>query len=132
MKRYVIVSLLAIAFSPFARGDGNDLLRQCGTAVAAIDRRPDQNGNAVNMASDTGFCFGFVQGVTQMHLLAESFQKQAFPMYCSPEQGISNGQGARVIEAYLRKHPELLHLPEIELTLYAYKDAFPCKAVPTK
>lgn len=45
---------------------------------------------------------------------------------CDPE-GSVGGQWARVVEKWLKEHPERLHEPAVFLIVDALREAFPCK-----
>lgn len=99
--------------------DGNELLSQCQNVIRA-------NPNAeASEALDAGLCLGLVQGVRQtMAIYAEVLPREE--RTCIPE-GMTNGQGVRVVVKYLEDHPKTLHYAATVLTMAAYRDAYPCK-----
>jgi hypothetical protein len=93
--------------------DGNYLLRSCAVAVRLIDN-PDQHETAED-AWRYGLCTGLVTGI----------------MYASSTvcvaPGVTTGQGIRVVDKYLREHPERLNVANVRLIDDALSQAFPCK-----
>ena len=117
-----ITFLLALPGNDSAYADGNELLRQCGSAVAFMD----DPSKYVGKAEEPMFCLGYMQGLTHMSRAYERATRPGF--ICLPDTGLSNEQAARVVVKYLRDHPELLHLHELLIVIPALKAAFPCGA----
>ncbi len=117
-RRYIATVMWLLLMSPTSYADGNKLLEQCLVAERYYD-----NKEVPYDFMDLGVCMGFVQGVRNtMYILSYNRPIDA----CMPD-GISNGQALRVVTAYLKKHPELLHEHEANLTVKAFNEAYPCK-----
>lgn len=100
--------------------DGNGLLSSCQTTIKYSD------GDKNISPFDVGQCTGIVEGVEGTILvLNESVTSNM--KTCSPADGTTNIQKARVVVKYLQEHPDQLHLPASMLTVIAYMGAFPCK-----
>lgn len=100
-------------------GDGNQLIRQCTITVKAVD------GAKVDGHYDVGYCVGLTQGVRQ----TMKIQNEGLPAghrTCFPD-GITNGQGVRIVLKYLQDNPAKLQEPAVFLVYRAYKAAYPCK-----
>lgn len=100
-------------------GDGNQLITQCAIAVKAGEGAP------VDRYYDVGYCLGLTQGVRQ----TMQYQNDELPAKyrtCFPE-GITNGQGVRIVLKYLQDHPAELQDHAIFLVHRAYKEAYPCR-----
>jgi hypothetical protein len=120
VKVLIAAGVLLCSTAP-AVADGNDLLKQCGVAVAFIDGARIETRDSPNIS----FCLGFLQGITQTNVLYQQAQKSD-AQFCLPTSGITNGQAARIVVKYLRDHPEALHNGEFVLAVWAFKEAFPC------
>lgn len=102
-----------------ADGDGNQLIKHCTLAVKAVD------GAKVDGYYDVGYCLGLTQGVRQ----TMKIQNEGLPAVhrtCFPE-GITNGQGVRVVLKFLQDNPAELQEPAVSLVYRAYRLAYPCK-----
>lgn len=102
--------------------DGNRLLSSCEVVLDSV--------NTSQISGDSyhaGFCLGFVQGVYQLNGAYQSWLKVDQPLFCTPPEGISNGQAVRIVNKYLQEHPEQLHEEEYFLVIKALREAFPCK-----
>jgi hypothetical protein len=128
MKRAVLTALVVLApvlvpRTLWAADDGNQLLKQCGSAISFMDDEAKKN----TLANEFGipFCLGFVQGITNTNLLYQHLNMKT--LFCLPENGISNGQAVRIVVKHLRDHPEVLHHEAAMLAISAFREAFPCK-----
>lgn len=103
--------------------DGNQLLESC----RIIDRAMEQN-TTLSSAEFVkgGQCLGLTEGVRNTILYLNSIVPQNYKV-CFPEGGIKNIQAVRIVEKYLREHPEDLNQDQTFLTMMAYKTAYPCK-----
>jgi Rap1a immunity proteins len=93
--------------------DGNHLLVSCQITVKSMDNGNTPATNTYDNWRD-GLCVGLVRAV--LHIS---------PSICSAN--ITAGQAIRVVEKYLRDHPERLSLGDIALIDEALSQAFPCK-----
>jgi hypothetical protein len=119
MKKLALLLVIASIFgaSPLmAEGfiNGNELLDHC---VQAQDKEKLSS-------HDTGHCFGFISGVTDLYdiLISEMIVK---PAYCPPPN-VSLIQMVNIVVKYLEAHPENLHYSGSSLAIRAYVEAFPC------
>lgn len=113
-----VVAALMSGSAMAADGDGNQLIKQCTVTVKAMD------GVNVDGYYDVGYCLGLTQGVRQTML----FHNVALPAKyrtCFPE-GVTNGQGVRIVLKYLQYHPAELQEPATVLIHRAYNAAYPC------
>lgn len=121
IKLAFTVALLALWAMPAAADidglppDGNKLLHDC--------RIHDSNKSTAGPlnALGTGYCQGFVKGVLQTAALVEP------PLVCQPPEGVALGQAIKVVLQYLEDYPELRYMSELEVTLDALRQAYPCK-----
>ena len=122
----ILLPLIAIfaagpASADDVRNDGNLLLPSCNAVVLAMD-----NGTTPKDKFGMGFCLGLVQGITMSNRLQQASKSPASPLFCIPQDGIENGQAARVLVKYLREHPQHLHLDDFTLAISAFQEAYPC------
>jgi hypothetical protein len=116
---FVMIGMLGSGAATAEGGDGNELITQCAAGVKAAD------GGKLNDYDDASFCLGLTQGVRQaMRLLNEELPPQY--QTCFPN-GITNGQGMRIVLKYLQDHPDRLQERNADLVYLAYKTAYPCK-----
>jgi hypothetical protein len=104
--------------------DGNDLLQKCNNVIRIFEEGTIEPTE--NMLADSSFCSGMMQGMTNTIIFFDAFQVTQ-NIVCLPENGISNGQAAKVVIKYLQEHPEQLHVADSGLAFLALMDAFPCK-----
>ena len=126
MKAYIKYILVAVGLMSFCANtyasDGNDLLSYCSAAEEFMDSGEIPAGKEVSL----GVCFGIIEGIKDMTILAEMEGLSNVLNVCFPETAITNGQAVRVVLSYLRKNPKDLHIDRSLLVLSAYQDAYPC------
>ena len=85
---------------------GNDMLPHCKTEAATYAN---------------GSCIGIVRGIMY-------FSRELSPAlrFCPPE-GVTYGQGVRVVVAEMERNPATLHLRFEELAAAALRKAWPCR-----
>ena len=115
----VAAAVLGMLASTGAMADGNELLKQCQTAV---DR---SSGVDFLGGYETGYCYGTINGVVgsiqtlNQYLLPEE-------RTCLPDE-MKQIQGARIVLKFLSDHPASLGRSDPFLVLAAFQDAYPCK-----
>ena len=105
--------------------DGNDLLQKCNNVIKIYEDGMEESETTENMLADASFCSGMMQGMTNTIIFFDAFRVTQ-NVVCLPENGISNGQAAKVVIKYLKAHPEQLHVADSGLAFLALMDAFPC------
>lgn len=68
------------------------------------------------------YCLGFIDGAISGLVIGYS----SAPIFCIPDSG-NLGQFERIVEKYLKEHPEELHEPAAGIVGYAVVEAFPCE-----
>jgi hypothetical protein len=99
--------------------DGNSLLTSCGTT--------EESSKDVEQEVGHISCMSYIEGVSDGFLVGETIGKT--PKYlqvCIPD-GVTRGQMGRVVVAFLKNHPEKLHVNAGTLVYTALNKAFPCK-----
>lgn len=139
--RSLICLLAAFLLAQPARGDdgknsfssGNDFLTKCTPALASFDGAPEATGPdsppiaIFKEAFALGQCGGYVHGFTEGAYVRQILHGERSGSFCLPKGSIPSSQALRVIIAYMKAHPERLHLPIGGLATFAYEEAFPCK-----
>lgn len=129
VARRILPPLVAGALflvAPAATGDpGRDLSR---SEFVLDDCDPDasreKGGDHLDYMA-RGFCLGFVGGFLAAQALASEYADTR--LACTPEGGISAGQGRRIWVKWLRDHPEHLHRHPRATFFAALSEAFPCE-----
>ncbi len=126
------VALLTLAFlvaAPIAtagtRDDGNKLLDDC--------EHVDQQNLSAPDAFSASYCLGLMHGITSTNSAYRYIFEDPIsmrPLFCGPQDGIPNGEAARIVVKYLRDHPEELQKWGPALAYDALEAAFPCPASP--
>lgn len=100
--------------------DGNKLLARCNAVIQIMDE-----GKYLKDNYNAGICVGLMQGITNLNLHYQAKEKKG-ALFCLPENGIQNGQAARIVVKYLKGHPEKLQENASFLAIDAFVDAYPC------
>jgi len=116
----VILTVLMVQKPVFA--DGSKLLRSCEILLNWSADHP-----SIGDRYDAGFCLGYISGVYDLNSAYQKNRKVNNPFFCAPERGVTNGLNASIVINYLEDHPEKLHQGNLDLTLAAFMDAFPCE-----
>ena len=128
MKFFHLLALAVLLFFTLpVRADGNEFLSKCSVAVASLDQSvsSDKVDSVAELGYQFGYCMGFAQGFTGANYTYGVLAKDKVRLMCLPDRSIKNGQALRVIVAYMKAHPEKLHLEEIILATFAFQEAFP-------
>ena len=127
-----IIAAILLSFTSFTpvlghgkAHDGNDLLQKCSSVIRIFEAGIKESEITKTMLADANFCSGMMQGMTNTIIFFDAFQVTQ-SIVCLPEDGISNGQAAKVVIKYLEEHPEQLHVADSGLAFLALMDAFPC------
>lgn len=112
--------LSALVFVPLpALADGNKLLENCKAAVTFMESKQLKDEFKI------GVCFGMIQGVRNTMINLNNAVRMEYQL-CWPENGISNGQAARIVVKYLEENPADLHKDEVLLAMGAFVNAYRC------
>jgi hypothetical protein len=107
MRLALAVALTMMASASSAQVSGDQVLEGC-------------KQSETNRASfERGVCAGIVMAVASFgDVLAEK--------NCVP-RGVSVNETARVLALWLIRHPERLNEPAVDLAMYAFAEAWPCR-----
>ena len=126
----LLVLGMVVSGAEAAEGDGNRLLALCRDSIRMEDA--GGVGHSIQGAYNAAKCEGFIDGMLDMY--AEVVSRGRAPislLFCLPPQpqggyGIQILQARRIVVRYLEVHPERLHLPQRQLVIEAFREAFPC------
>ena len=117
------VSLLgSSANAQVAFNTGNDLLRYCQSADAALAGRGVTSGDTQEALGE-GFCMGIIGGIR--FVVTSSIMDPKYRL-CIPKD-VSNGQALSVVVNYMRDHPDQLNHTFTFVVLSALVDAWECR-----
>lgn len=117
-----LASLSLCVTTSQAANDGHALLRQCTEAIKIMD---GVAGTSSIDFGQAGHCMGAVDGFAGATAFYER-RPGAPRAICLPENGTTIGQSVRVVEKYLRAHPEQLHESSTVLLFGAFLASYPC------
>jgi len=119
----VLVLLLLSNYSYGSGGwnSGATLVNHCNATLKLQDiDNPTHEDHVRSVA-----CLSYLEGVKQLLYKQESFTQDR--NICFPEDGISNGQAARIVVNFLNEHPEKIQEQKLEFVLKSFSHAFPCE-----
>ena len=119
----VLVLLLLSNYSYGSGGwnTGETLVNHCNATLKLQDiDNPTHEDHVRSVA-----CLSYLEGVKQLLYKQESFTQDR--NICFPEDGISNGQAARIVVNFLNEHPEKIQEQKLEFVLKSFSHAFPCE-----
>ena len=123
MKKQIltfVVASLFIVYPTIAFGvhysDGNLLQEVCSEAIKLFDSRDEAD------VFNAGNCFGYIRAANDMY---EVMVNNSNRTICIPS-GISGKQLIRIVDKYLKEHPEKLHNVATLLVYEAFQESFPC------
>ena len=122
MRQILILTglLLVISYAQAKGNDGNELLSDCSKVLTFMDGgEVDVVANALEMQK----CLSYVEGFNYAIRMWQLIGKESIT--CLPDE-VNNGQSVRIVVAFARNNPALLHMGKGVLITKAYHDAFTC------
>ncbi len=95
-----------------------------GNTFLALCENAEDLNDATITPLKRGICLGYVNGVCDGIVLAQSFPT-AHPDYCLPTSS-DNAQVFDTVVKFIKEHPEVRHWQTRELVIRALMEAFPC------
>jgi len=117
-----VIFLGSSANAQVAFNTGNDLLRYCQSADAALAGRGATSADTQEALGE-GFCMGIIGGVR--FVMTSSVMDPRYRL-CIPKD-VSNSQALSVVVNYMRDHPDALHYTFSFVVLSALVDAWECR-----
>jgi hypothetical protein len=123
MKKRLLAFIVASLFMIFPAivsgvhySDGNLLQEVCNEAIKLFDSRDEAD------VFSAGNCFGYIRAANDMY---EIMVNNSARTICVPS-GISGKQLIRIVDKFLKEHPEKLHNVASLLVYEAFQESFPC------
>ena len=123
-QKLLLVLLFMLGDYSYSQGrwnTGETLVSHCNATLKLQDI---DNPTPGDQARSVG-CLSYLEGVKQLLYKEEFITKER--NICFPENGISNGQAARIVVNYSDEYPEKLQEYKLDFVLEAFAHAFPCK-----
>ena len=117
-----VIFLGSSANAQVAFNTGNDLLRYCQSADAALAGRGVTSADTQEALGE-GFCMGIIGGIR--FVVTSSIMDPKYKL-CIPTN-VSNSQALSVVVNYMRDHPDALHYTFSFVVLSALVDAWECR-----
>ena len=117
-----VIFLESSANAQVAFNTGNDLLRYCQSADAALAGRGATSADTQEALGE-GFCMGIIGGVR--FVVTSSIMDPKYRL-CIPNK-VSNSQALSVVVNYMKNHPDQLNHTFSFVVLSALVDAWECK-----
>jgi len=123
----VLVLLCSTSLPARSMESANELLSSCESFLRAY-RPTGGSGFRLEAATASMYgCWGFITALQQLSAVwADEGQTTTVTGACPPPE-TTTVQLLRVVVAYMQRHPENLHLQAASVSIYALKQAFPCK-----
>jgi hypothetical protein len=123
MHRAGLVALALAALLPLRGQAANEVeVRTTGDLLdicAVADDDP-------NVEGARGFCYGFLSGTASYHWSINA-GKEAKPLFCLPDGGVSRADGARLFVAWGRANPKYLREAPVDGLMRFAVATWPCK-----
>jgi hypothetical protein len=114
---FSIIVLIAVGLVPRSERAQKQQPPYLTTGAANVQACEKLIYNNEPTAWSGGYCFGVIEGAMTALIYSRSI--------CIT--GSSLGQGARVVVAFMERHPERLHERLAVLAINAFLEAFPCR-----
>ncbi len=93
-------------------------------ALDGKDPKGDWNTNFQNL----GHCNAWVDGVIKTNLVYQGLAGRDRLIFCVPQEGTDSKKALRILVRFLKRHEERLSQSDIEVTLAAFREAWPCRS----
>jgi hypothetical protein len=127
MKRLVIALaiplLLGASFAASAAVTGQELLDRCTASEKSLEGKERLSGGE---ALDAMWCMGYMSGLLDGFSVSDYRVGNAKVM-CVPDEGLTRTQALRIVNKWLREHPDALPKSGRRGALLALASAYPCK-----
>lgn len=127
MKRLVIALAIALllgaSFAASAAVTGQELLDRCSASEKSLEGKEKLSGGE---ALDAMWCMGYMSGLLDGFSVSDYRVGNAKVM-CVPDEGLTRTQALRIVNKWLREHPDALPKSGRRGALLALASAYPCK-----
>jgi hypothetical protein len=123
LKCSTLMILLWIALPASAAMTGQELLNRCTASEKSVDGTEKLTGEEM---LDAMWCMGYMSGLLDGFSVGDYKVGDAKVM-CAPEEGLTRTQAMKIVNKWLREHPEALPKSGRRGALLALASAYPCK-----
>jgi hypothetical protein len=118
-----LLFLLAMAAPAGAAVTGQELLNRCTASEKSVEGTAKLSGEE---ALDAMWCMGYMSGLLDGFSVGD-YKVAGAKVMCAPEEGLTRTQALRIVNKWLREHPEALPKSGRRGALLALASAYPCK-----
>lgn len=123
LKCCALMILLWSATPASAAMTGQELLNRCTASEKSVDGTEKLTGEEM---LDAMWCMGYMSGLLDGFSVGDYKVGDAKVM-CAPEEGLTRTQAMKIVNKWLREHPEALPKSGRRGALLALAGAYPCK-----
>lgn len=123
LKCCALMILLWLATPASAAMTGQELLNRCTASEKSVDGTEKLTGEEM---LDAMWCMGYMSGLLDGFSVGDYKVGDAKVM-CAPEEGLTRTQAMKIVNKWLREHPEALPKSGRRGALLALAGAYPCK-----
>lgn len=123
LKCCTLIILLCSALPASAAVSGQELLNRCTASEKSVDGTEKLTGEEM---LDAMWCMGYMSGLLDGFSVGDYKVGDAKVM-CAPEEGLTRTQAMKIVNKWLREHPEALPKSGRRGALLALANAYPCK-----
>lgn len=122
----VLLVALASGSAKASFATAGDYLPRCAKMVRVLDEGPSTRMSSEDLADAAG-CSSYLTGFIGALRVGQPVEPHSPTLYdCVPPQA-QVGQLVRILDRYLKLHPERLHEPMEDVTATALREAFRCQ-----
>jgi|APLak6261703504_1056268.scaffolds.fasta_scaffold02358_1 hypothetical protein len=119
----VLIILLWSALPASAAMTGQELLNRCTASEKSVDGTEKLTGEEM---LDAMWCMGYMSGLLDGFSVGD-YKVGAAKVMCAPEEGLTRTQAMKIVNKWLREHPDALPKSGRRGALLALASAYPCK-----
>lgn len=123
LKCCTLIILLWSALPASAAMTGQELLNRCTASEKSVDGTEKLTGEEM---LDAMWCMGYMSGLLDGFSVSDYKVGDAKVM-CTPEEGLTRTQAMKIVNNWLRQHPDALPKSGRRGALLALASAYPCK-----
>lgn len=113
----------ALAAPASAAVTGQELLNRCTASEKSLDSQEKLSGEE---ALDAMWCMGYMSGLLD-GFSVNDYKVGGARVMCAQEEGLTRTQALRIVNKWLREHPDALLKSGRRGALLALAGAYPCK-----
>jgi hypothetical protein len=123
LKCCALMILLWSATPASAAMTGQELLNRCTASEKSVDGTEKLTGEEM---LDAMWCMGYMSGLLDGFSVGD-YKVGDAKVVCAPEEGLTRTQAMKIVNKWLREHPDALQKSGRRDALLALASAYPCK-----